>query len=120
MILSLEAWPTKAKDTPSLHEVRLTPRTPTQYFYVLREYNHLYNTHFLEDVTTFYTRTDTFKYSFFQSTMLECNKLDRKKRSSTLLTSKNCLLKIGQPTPKPVYNYMETFTCRNGASQRFF
>ena len=36
--------------------------------------NHLYNTCAAEDVTTFYSRTDTFKYSFFQYTVLEWNK----------------------------------------------
>ena len=59
----------------------------------------------MEDVTTFYSRTDVFKYSFFPSTILEWNKLDRKiRQSSTLLTFRNSLLKMGRPTPKPIYN----------------
>ena len=65
----------------------------------------LINIHFLEDVTTFYSRTDTFKYSFFPSTILEWNKSERKiRQSSTLLTFRISLLKIGRPVPKPVYN----------------
>ena len=31
MTPSLEGWPTKAKEAPSPHEVRLTRWTPTQY-----------------------------------------------------------------------------------------
>ena len=38
--------------------------------------NHLCNTCAAEDVTTFYSRTDIFKYSFFRYTVLEWNKLD--------------------------------------------
>ena len=34
MIPSLEGWPTKAKEGPSPHEVRLTPLGITQYFCV--------------------------------------------------------------------------------------
>ena len=61
----------------------------------------------LEDVTIFYIRTDVFKYSFFlsPSTILERNKLDRRiRQSATVLSFRNTLLKIGRPTPKPVYN----------------
>ena len=59
---------------------------------------------FLEDVTTFYSEIDAFKYSIFPSTILECNKLDRKiRQSSILLTLRKSLLKIGRPAPKPVY-----------------
>ena len=35
MIPLLEGWPTKAKEAPSPHEVRLAPLTATQYFKVL-------------------------------------------------------------------------------------
>ena len=74
-------------------------------FDLIPQNNHLHNTRFLEDVTTFYSRTDAFKYSFFPSTILEWNKLERKiRQSSTLLTFRNSLLKIGRPVPKPVYN----------------
>ena len=47
---------------------------PEYLFDFIPQNNHLCNTHFLEDVTTFYSRTDAFKYSFFPSTILECNK----------------------------------------------
>ena len=67
---------------------------PEYLFDFIPQNNHLCNTHFLEDVTTFYSRTDAFKYSFFPSTILECNKLERKiRQSSTLLTFRNFLLK---------------------------
>ena len=58
--------------------------------------------HFTAELTSF-------KYSFFPSTILEWNKLDRKIRQSrtTNLFFRNALLKIGRPTPKPVYNIHE-------------
>ena len=82
-----------------------TSGLPEYLFDLIPQNNHLYNTRSLEDVTTFYSRTDAFKYSFFPSTILEWNKLERKiRQSSTLLTFRNSLLKIGRPVPKPVYN----------------
>ena len=67
---------------------------PEYLFDFIPQNNHLCNTHFLEDVTTFYSRADAFKYSFFPSTILEWNKLERKiRQSSTLLTFRNFLLK---------------------------
>ena len=82
-----------------------TSGLPEYLFDLIPQNNHLYNTRFLEDVTTFYSRTDAFKYSFFPSTILEWNKLERKiRQSSTLLSFRNSLLKIGRPVPKPVYN----------------
>ena len=78
---------------------------PKYLFDLIPQNNHLYNTLFLEDVTTFYSKTDAFKYSFFPSTILEWNKLDRKiRQSSTLLTFRNSPLKADRPAPKPVYN----------------
>ena len=73
-----------------------TSGLPEYLFDLIPQNNHLYNTHFLEDVTTFHSRTDAFKYYFFPSTILEWNKLGRKiRQSSTLLTFRNSLLKIG-------------------------
>ena len=58
-----------------------------------------------EAVTTFYSRTDVFKYSFFPSTKIKWNKHDRRiGQSTTILSFRNALLKIGRPTSKPVYN----------------
>ena len=42
-----------------------TSGLPEYLFDLIPQNNHLYNTRFLEDVTTFYSRTDAFKYSFF-------------------------------------------------------
>ena len=72
---------------------------PEYLFDLIPQNNHLYNTRFLEDATTFYSRTDALKYSFFPSAILEWKKLDRKiRQSSPLLTFRNSPLKIGQPT----------------------
>ena len=58
----------------------------------------------LEDVTTFYSGIDACKYSIFPSAILECNKLDRKiRQSSILLTLRKSLLKTNRPAPKPFY-----------------
>ena len=66
--------------------------------------NHQYNTRSIEDVTTFYCRTDAFKCSYFPHTILESNKLDIQIRSSeSFLFFKNSLLNIGRPTAKPTY-----------------
>ena len=61
--------------------------------------NHLYNTCVAEDVTTFYSRTDAFKHSFFQYTVLEWNKLDWNiQQSKTMLPVRNLLLKTYSQT----------------------
>ena len=57
-----------------------TSGLPEYLFDLIPQNNHLYNTRSLEDVTTFYSRTDAFKYSFFPSAILEWNKLERKIR----------------------------------------
>ena len=67
--------------------------------------NHQYNTRPIEDVTTFYCRTDVFKYSYFPHIILEWNKLDMQiRRSESFLSFENSLLNIDRPTAKPTYN----------------
>ena len=64
-----------------------------------------YNTRSTEDVTTFYCRTDVFKYSSFPYTILEWNKFDVWiRKSEFFLSFRNSLLKIGRPTVKPTNN----------------
>ena len=82
-----------------------TTGKPEYLFDIIPKTNRLYNPRWLEDVTTFYIRTGVFKYSFFPSTILEWNKLDRaRQQSTTMLSSRNALLKIGRPILKLVYN----------------
>ena len=95
-------------------------------FDIIPQTNHLYNTGFFKDVTTFCSRTNVFKYSFFPSTILEWNKIDKRmqsffpstilewnkidkrmQQSTTMLSFKIPLLEIGRPTPKPVYNILD-------------
>ena len=67
--------------------------------------NHLYNTWSIDNVTTFYCRTDVFNYSYIPHTILEWNKLDMQiRRSESFLSFKNYLLKTGWPTAKPTSN----------------
>ena len=74
-------------------------------FSIIPQSNHRYNTRSNENVTTFYCRTDVFKYSYFPYTILEWNKLDVQiRRSKSFLSFKNSLLKIGQPTAKATCN----------------
>ena len=78
---------------------------PEYLFNMMSQSNQRYNTRSSEDFTTFYCRTDVFKYSYFPYTILEWNKLDIQIRGSeSFLSFKNSLLKIGQPTAKPTYN----------------
>ena len=42
-----------------------TSGLPEYLFHLIPQSNQLNNTRFLENVTTFYSRTDAFKYSFF-------------------------------------------------------
>ena len=77
---------------------------------IIPKTNHLYNTRLSEDFTTFYGRTNVFKmfHSFFPSTISEWNKRDRRiRQSTTMLAFRNVLLKIGRPTPKPIYNILD-------------
>ena len=60
-----------------------TTGKPEYLFDITPNTNHLHNTRLLEDVTTFHSRTDIFKYSFSPSKILEWNKLDRKIQQST-------------------------------------
>ena len=60
------------------------------------------NTRSIEDVTTFYCRTDVCKYSYIPYAILEWNKLDMQiRRSASFLSFKNSLLKTGRPPAKP-------------------
>ena len=59
---------------------------PEYLFNMIPQSNHRYNTQSSEDVTTFYCRTDVFKYSYSPYNI------------------KNYLLKTGWPTAKPTYN----------------
>ena len=78
---------------------------PSYLFDLIPKSSHMYNTHSLEDAATLYSRTDSFKYSFFPSAISEWNKLDLKiQHSNALLTFQNALIKIGGPIPRPVYN----------------
>ena len=78
---------------------------PEYLFCMIPQSNHQYNNRSSEDVTTFYCRTDVFKYFYFPHTILELNKLNIQIRRLEFLESfKNSLLKIGRPTAKPTYN----------------
>ena len=52
-------------------------RVPKYLFGFIPETNHIYNTRSSDNVTTFYSRTDVYKYSFFAYTILEWNKLNK-------------------------------------------
>ena len=57
----------------TFYKIKITG-VPQYLFDFIPQTNHLNNTCAAEDNTTFYSRTDTFKYSFFQYTVLEWNK----------------------------------------------
>ena len=75
-------------------------------FYKIRTYNiplyiadllpkvtHSYNTCNSEDITTFQSRTETFKFSFFLWSIVEWNQLDLEIRNSSYLVFRNYLIK---------------------------
>ena len=67
--------------------------------------NHQYNIQPIVEVTTFYFKIDVFEYSYFPHTILEWNQLDMQiRRPEYLLSFKNFLLEMGQPTDKPTFN----------------
>ena len=82
-----------------------TTGIPEHPFYLIHETNHIYNTLSSDNVSTFYSRTDVCKYSFFPYTILEWKKLDKNiRQSKTIMFFRNSLLKSDQSTPKLVYN----------------
>ena len=65
-----------------------TTGVPEYLFDLIPETNHIYNnTHSSDNVTTFYSRTDVYKYSFFPFTILEWNKLDESIQQSKTIKS---------------------------------
>ena len=67
--------------------------------------NHQYNTRTTQDTTTFYYRTNVFKYSYFPAIIIEWSKLEvTLRKSESLPYFRNALLKVGRPTAKPIYN----------------
>ena len=78
---------------------------PEYLFHIIPQSNHQYSTRTTEDITTFYCRTDVFKYSHFPATIIEWNKLNGKLRESESLPYfRDALLKVGRPTSKLIYN----------------
>ena len=63
-----------------------------------------YKTRNSEDITTFQSRTEIFKFSFFPWSVVEWNKLDLKIRNSSYLVFRNYLLKRIRKLAAPVYN----------------
>ena len=71
---------------------------------MLPKVTHHYQTRDSEDLTTYQTRTNTFKYSSFPYSIVEWKKLSSSIRNSTNPVSRNHLLKIIRPVSNPVYN----------------
>ena len=63
-----------------------------------------YQTRNSEDLTTYQTRNNIFKYSFFPYSIMEWNKLSSSTRNSTYPVFRNHLLKIIWLVSNPVYN----------------
>ena len=71
--------------------------------------NHQYNTRSVENVTTFYRRTDVFRYFYFLHSILEWKKLEMQlRRSESFLSFKFFLLKICRQSAKSTYNIHNT------------
>ena len=70
----------------------------------LHKGTHSCNTHNSEDITTFQSKTETFKFSFFPWSIVEWNKLDLKIQNSSYLVFSNHLIKRIQLLAAPVCN----------------
>ena len=71
---------------------------------MLPKVTHHYQTRNSEDLATYQTRTNIFKYSFFPYSIMEWNKLSSSTRNSTYPVFQNHLLKIIWPVSNPVSN----------------
>ena len=71
---------------------------------MLPKVTHHYQTRNSEDLATYQTRTNTFKYSSFPYSVVEWKKLSSSIRNSTNPVFRNDLLKIIRPVSNPVYN----------------
>ena len=74
---------------------------PPYLFQLIPEDSHSYKTHNSEDN---YCRRDSFKNSFFQWTIRECNKLDLDICKSTSSVFRSHLLKVIRPRPSATFN----------------
>ena len=81
-----------------------TSGKPKYLFNLIPTGQHSYNTRGLDQIDTYYCRTDTFKNSFFSYTIAEWNKLDLDiGESKSYAIFRNALLKIGWPNQYSVY-----------------
>ena len=82
-----------------------TTQIPKYLYELLPTESHTYNTRNIENVETYYCRTDQFKYCFFPYVIVKWNKLDINLRNAkSFLVFRNSLLKIGTPIQNPIYN----------------
>ena len=71
---------------------------------MLPKVTHHYQTRNSENLATYQTRTNIFKYSFFLYSVMEWNKLSSSIQNSTYPVFQNNVLKIMLPASNPVYN----------------
>ena len=82
-----------------------TTHIPKYLYELLPTGSHIYNTCNIENVETYYFRTDLFNYSFFPYVIAERHKLDiNLHNAKSFLIFKNSLLKIGKPIQNAIYN----------------
>ena len=84
------------------------PQIPKYLNELLPTESHTYNTCNIENVETYYCRTDLFKYPFFPYEIVEWNKLDIDLRNAkSFLIFRNSFLKIGRPIQNRIYNIQD-------------
>ena len=71
---------------------------------MLQKVTHHYQTRNSEDLATYQTSTNIFKYSFFPYSIMKWNKISSSTRNTTYSVFQNHLLKIIRPVSNPVYN----------------
>ena len=81
-----------------------TYKIPPYLAQLLPKGTHSYNTRNSDDITTFQSRTEAFRFSFFPWSIIQWNKLDLKIRNSSYLVFRNYLIKRIRPLAAPVNN----------------
>ena len=87
----------------TLYKIK-TYKIPPYLAQLLPKGTHPYNTRNSDDITTFQSRTETFKFSFFRWSIVEWNKFDLQIRNSSYLVFRNYLIKKIRPLAAPEYN----------------
>ena len=99
---SLKSWRTLRR-LCAFHKI-ISNCLPTYLFNLIPPPTHAYQTRTSSNIPTYQCRIDTFKYSFFPSTVVEWNKIHPDIRNASITVFKKHLLKEIGTDPHPVFS----------------